>query len=610
VSAESLNPPVEPLVFLARHAPFDALSAVSLRALGGTLEIRYAEPGDVLLARGGSPSDALWVVRKGRVHLERDGLILDVLHPGECFGYPSLLGKRPPERDAVAVESTLLLRIPETAFRGLLKEPNVARFFLDGLAARLRLSSAETAPSPIRGLGRRPVATLPSDASVEAAARAMRDGGVGSLLVTREAMPLGGDVVLADVVGIVTDRDLRDRVLAAGRPASTPLGDVASRGLHTLDARATTTDALLALARHGVRHLPLVEGDRVVGLVSASDLMQRRSLDPLALRRDVERLPLADLLPGWTDRLRRAIGDLVQAKVDGERIGQIVATLGDALARRLLSDARQDPSMEGLEIGWLVHGSEGREEQLLPTDQDNALVYQALGLLPEAAAERAQEVARRVVDGLLKAGYPECPGGYMATRWCDSLDGWVERFRGWAALPRDSDRLDFSTFLDLRQAAGDLDVASLRVVRAELGANRHLLRGLAGDAAKWTLPLGLFGELREGDEGFDLKRGSLLVVAVARLAALEAGSSAGRTLDRLREAAPVLGDDAATLAEAFRYLTSLRLELAFDPARRGVGSSGHRIHLAHLNVLERRFLKDIFTLLRGVQKGLDSRYAL
>ena len=610
MSAESVSPPVEPLAFLARHAPFDALSATSLKALGGGLEVRYAEAGDVLLAKGGSPSDALWVVRKGRVHLEREGLILEVLHAGECFGYPSLLGNRPPERDAIAVEPSLLLRLPERSFRALLQEPTVARFFLEGLAARLRLSAAETAASPVRGLGRGPASTLPASASVAAAARAMRDAGVGSLLVTREALPPGAEVPLAGLVGIVTDRDLRDRVLAAGRPGSTPLGEVTSSGLHTLDARATTTDALLALARHGVRHLPLVEGDRVVGFVSASDLVQHRSLDPLALRRDVERLPLAQLLPGWTDRLRRAIGDLVAAAVDGERIGHLVATLGDALARRLLSEARQDPGMEGVEIAWLVHGSEGREEQLLPTDQDNALAYRALDLPAEAAAERAQEIARRVVDGLLRAGYPECPGGYMATRWCDSLDGWESRFRGWAALPRDRDRLDFSTFLDLRPAAGDLDIGPLRTVRAELGASRHLLRGLAGDAAKWTLPLGLFGELREGDEGFDLKRGSLLVVAVARLAALEAGSSAGRTLDRLREAASVLGDDAATLAEAFRYLTSLRLELAFDPARRGGSSSGHRIQLANLNVLERRFLKDIFSLLRGLQKGLESRYAL
>ena len=198
----------------------------------------------------------------------------------------------------------------------------------------------------------------------------------------------------------------------------------------------------------------------------------------------------------------------------------------------------------------------------------------------------------------------------MATRWHDPLAAWVRRHERWIAEPREEDGVDIHTFLDLRPVAGRLDLAALDELRLAAGKDRHFLRALAREVAGWSLPFGLFGALREGEEGFDLKRGSLLIVAIARLSALEAGSLARGTLDRLAAAEPVLGADAATLAEGFRYLAALRLELALDPARRADAESGHRIHLAALNALERRFLKDIFTLLRDVRNGLVARFAL
>ena len=417
-------------------------------------------------------------------------------------------------------------------------------------------------------------------------------------------MPRRG-LPLPFVLGIVTDRDLRDRIVAAGRPASTPVGEIASSPLITLDAGASSADALLALARHGVRHLPLVADDRVVGLLSASDLLQQRSLDPLALRRELGLRPVAELVPGFTEKLRRVVADLAASGVDALAIGPIVSALADQLSRRLFEEAC---AAEGLAPGdgaWLVHGSEGRQEQMLPTDQDNALVFR-----DGEPAERWERVAQRVVDGLLAAGYPPCPGGYMATRWRDPLASWIRRFEGWIAEPRAEDSVDFHTFLDLRATAGGLELAALDAAALAAGRDRHFLRALAREIADWTLPFGLFGALKEGEDGFDLKRGSLLIVAIARLGALEAGSPTRRTLERLAVAEPVLGEDAATLAEGFRYLASLRLELALDPGRRAEVASGHRIHLASLNALERRFLKDIFALLKDVRDGLVARFAL
>ena len=614
--------PIAPRAFLARHAPFDTFSAQALDRVERALEMRFAARGETIFARQSAPSDALWIVRKGRVRLERDGELLELVEPGECFGFPSLIANRHPERDAVAAEDTLLFRIPKGEFERLLDEPGAARFFLEGLAARLRLQTSATEGGPraalamAKDLGRRPLATIAPDATVEAAARRMRDLGVGSLLVTREAHPAAdalNELPLGAVAGIVTDRDLRDRVMAAGLSPATPVGEIASSPLLTIGAGVSNIDAMLALAHHGVRHLPLVANDRIVGFISASDLVIHQSLHPLALRRELERRPLADILPGFTDRLRRVVAELAGSGVDALRIGPIVSTLADRLARRLFEEACAAHGLGIDGMAWMVHGSEGRQEQILPTDQDNAIAWELTGGGADpggAYAKRVEEAARQVVDGLLAAGYPACPGGYMATNWHDPLSGWIRRFERWIAEPREEDGIDIHTFLDLRAVAGGLDLAPIDELRRAAGQDRHFLRALAREVRGWALPFGLFGTLREGEEGFDLKRGSLLIVAIARLSALEAGSLARGTIDRLQAAEPVLGADAATLAEGFRYLAALRLELALDPARRADSSSGHRIHLAALNALERRFLKEIFTLLRNVRDGLVARFAL
>ena len=340
--------PVSPRAFLSRHAPFDTFNAQALDRVERVLEMRFAARGETIFARDSAPIDALWIVRKGRVRLERDGELLEVVEPGECFGFPSLIAGRPPERDAVAAEDCLLLRVPKAEFQRVLDEPGAARFFLEGLAARLRVQSASTESgsrstlAKARDLGRRPLATIPPGASVEEAARRMRDLGVGSLLVTREAHPPAdgvSEIPLAAVLGIVTDRDLRDRVMAAGLSTATAVGEIASSPLLTIGAGASNVDALLELARHGVRHLPLVAGDRIVGFVSASDLVLHQSLHPLALRRELERRPLAELLPGFTVRLRRVVAELAATGIDALRIGPIVSTLADRLARRLVEES-------------------------------------------------------------------------------------------------------------------------------------------------------------------------------------------------------------------------------------------------------------------------------
>jgi len=212
---------MDPIEFLSRHPPFDRLDRSGTRRLSDSIEIAYAPRDTRVLRRDGPLSKFLYVVRKGAVRLEREGQLVQTIEEGECFGFPSLIGRAPPTVDAVAAADTLLYQVPEAAFAALMEQPAFAEFFLVDLNERLRRTAA-LRQGPVGGeltvaVGRLPVTpplTVSPDTTIGEAARRMRDAGVSSLLVEGEPQ------------GILTDRDLRSRVLAEGRGPATRVADV------------------------------------------------------------------------------------------------------------------------------------------------------------------------------------------------------------------------------------------------------------------------------------------------------------------------------------------------------------------------------------------------
>ncbi|MCB1032213.1 MAG: cyclic nucleotide-binding domain-containing protein, partial [Acidobacteria bacterium] len=258
---------MDPIDFLRQHPPFDALSEDSLSKVARALEIAYVERGQRVLSHGGEPSSHLHVLRKGSVTLELDNQSLDELTPGEAFGYASLVSGKEPRFDVVAQQDCLLYRLPAKTFRSLLEtEPRFGEFFLTSLAERLRLAT-EREPLPLAGdlatpagkLISGPPVSVSAAATVGEAARVMRQNRVSSILLApaeEGALP----------VAILTDRDLRCRVLAEDRGPESSALEAASQPLQTLPATTPLFDALVFSLRHRVHHLPLTEGDRVVGV--------------------------------------------------------------------------------------------------------------------------------------------------------------------------------------------------------------------------------------------------------------------------------------------------------------------------------------------------------
>ncbi len=452
---------------------------------------------------------------------------------------------------------------------------------------------------PVANLVVRPPVFVQPDATVRQAAQAMRDLHISSVLVQ------------TDPPGILTDRDLRTRVVAAGLGPETPVHAVMTANIKTLAAAAPIHAALLAMLEANIHHLPIVQEGQIIGVITDTDLLRHQAKSPLYLLRYLERLELNDNGDGlnrYAVQVAGLVDSLFQGGLDVSQIGRITAVLNDALIKRLLQQAEASLGAPPTPYAWIVFGSEGRMEQALLTDQDNALVYAEE--TPESAAYFAA-LASRVVAGLQQAGFPPCPGGYMATRWRKSLADWVASFRQWVATPEPQALLEVSIFFDFRPVHGALTLEPLAEIPLQAGRGGLFLGHLARAALQFQPPLGLFGRIQEEEDGVDLKKGGIApAVALARLFALEVQSHASQTLERLAAAGQggtLQMEGAENLADAFRYLLHLRLLYQLQAWRSGRKLT-NKVRLADLTPLERRRLKEAFKAIRNTQDMTALRF--
>jgi CBS domain-containing protein len=451
--------------------------------------------------------------------------------------------------------------------------------------------------TPVGTLLTRPLLEVSAEASVSQAARAMGDAEAGAALVA------------ADPPGLVTDRDLRSRVLAADLGPDTPVRDVMSRPIESSPTETPVFDALRRMLELNVHHLLLTQDGRAVGIVSDTELIRHQAGSPLLLLDQIERLErTVDAPPEYSRDVAGVARSLFEGGLGVLQVAQVLTTLGDALTRRLVTLAELELGEPPCPYSWIALGSEGRMEQVLLTDQDNALVY----LREERdAGVYFEALARRVVDGLVRAGYPPCPGGFMATNWCRPLADWVSLFRRWIEVPEPGPLLKAQVFLDFRPVAGDLSLDPLDRILLSGGRDGLFLHHMARAALGFRPPLGAFGRVKTGDGSLDLKlAGIAATVMLARLHALAAGAGPRPTLQRLQAAADagtLSRSGAEILGETFRFLTRLRLRQQLQALHDGE-APGDRVLLQALSPLERRRLKEALQAVRKLQDATARRF--
>jgi CBS domain-containing protein len=596
---------VDPVTFLRETAPFHALPDALFDEAAAGLEVAYHPAGTRLCRAGGEPLQHLYVIRKGVVRLERAGQTIQLVEEGECFGYSSLLSDTA-TLDALVEEELVAYLIPGDVFRKLLGDARFASHFAAEMGERLRASFDDAPVAVFRSdlsrqvqqLVRRPAVWVDAGVTVGDAAKVMAEQRVSSVLVR------------TDPPTIVTDRDFRNAVLAEELGPETPIARVPPGPVTTVAGTTPIHEAWLTLIDRGVGHLGLVRDGAIFGVLAKSDLLKSAAQGPVAVLRAVERFPGRDHLDGYARRVVEMASALVAARLDATVVAGFVARLNDVLLRRIARWAERDLGDAPVPWVWLALGSEGRMEQTLLTDQDNALVF-----ADEGAPHRAwfQAFSERINDDLEAAGFPRCKGGYMARNWNGTLSEWRQRFSGWIDSPQPRALLEAAIFFDYRRVDGALDLASLDDLVADSVDRPVFLRFLARQAMDFRPPPTLLLRLRGDAPAIDLKlQGIAPIVQVARCYGLEARAKGRGTLERLEAAAQAGVADPAVVeaaADAFRFLLGLRLRLQLRAISEG-GAVEERTTSSNLAAVERGHLKEALRAIRTLQERAAFHYRL
>jgi CBS domain-containing protein len=576
---------------LRAHAPFDELEPEALDYLAQRLRLAYHARGELIVGPDSGEVDRLRIIKQGAVR--GSGGPADVLlGPGEAFPLGALVGRRATAYQYRADADTFCWELEAARFRELLdKSARFRAFATQHLAALVERSQrtlrAEAAASALDSAGmlaplksvlqRSPVACA-EDSTLGEAIRRMHAERVGSIVV------LDGRGLPS---GIFTTVDLLESMAAGAALEARVAAHMTPRPV-SLEEEATLADAALAMARHGFRHIVVTRDGKLAGVVSERDLF---ALQRLGLRRTAERIRAAARLEQLVEAardIRQLTRHLLAQGVAAGPLTAMVSALNDALTRRVIELAAARRPLAGAWC-WLALGSEGRMEQTLVTDQDNALIVEGE---PQSFLAFADQVNR----DLDACGYPLCQGDIMARnpRWCLAPAQWRAAFDDWIRNTDPEALLHAGVFFDFRARAGEARLAgTLRdAVLAQTKANRAFCRAMAQAALQARPPLGLLSDF-SGDE-LDLKlAGVRPFVDAARVLALSAGHAGTNTAARLQAAGE------ATAVDAFHYIQTLRLR-----------RETNRVRVAELNDIDRRVLKGAFRQASLLQQRLALDFGL
>jgi CBS domain-containing protein len=599
--------------FLRAHPPFSELAEDDVLRVAPAAELEELPRGVTIFSQGEGPIEYLRVVRSGAVEIVCDGKLLDLLGEGELFGQASMLSGFPTGFSARAAEDTVCYRLPADVAEELLAAPEGLRFVARSLLeppTELHL----VARDPARNLADQPVGTLlrrepvvcAPDTPIRDAAERMT-----ACQATSVVVDLGDGTY-----GILTDRDLRSRVMAGGLPADAPVSAAMSAPAYTCTPERPAGEILLEMLDRGFRHFPVLSPTgAVLGVIEDMDLVALRTRSSFYLR---QRISVARSLPelvAVATELRPTVNSLVEARVSAANVMAVYSVSVDGLTRRMLELELERAGDPGVEFAWLALGSQARREALPSSDVDSAIVW--FGGADERAREPLVALGRSVLDGLRQCGLRPDEHGAAASDppFVRSLESWQRLARSWIADPTQEQALILSSVLvDSRPVWGVHTGTPVSDTFRLAPSSPTLLRMLAHFALAHRTPTGFLRGLVVEHNGehrgrLDLKHGGVIPIAdLARWGAMAAGVTVTSTVERLRaagEAEKLSAADAHTLEDAFQMINNLRAENQAEQLRSGQEPDDY-VNPADLSPLMRTQLKDAFRAVTSIQKRLTS----
>jgi CBS domain-containing protein len=632
--------------FLRTVPPFHLLSAAELEKLAQTLVIEYFPKGETILSPDGPPTLFLYLIRSGGVKIlwpEKKGKgtekVFDFRDEGDFFGLISLLSGEPSPLIVVAEEDTLCYLIKKEIFRKLLDDhPKIFLYFTSGPSKGFKQFDTQAAPGVaaprtelnveqvlftgrVSDVMHPNVFTCPPEERVVGVARRMTERGVGSVVVVDE---------IGVPMGIVTDKDLRSKVLASGKMANVPVIDVMSRPVQSVPPDAFCFEAILSMIINRIKYLPVMDGMNMVGIVSEHDLMVSQGNNPVAVIKGFQQAKSIEQIIAIRKNIDLAMRVILEHGGMARDLCELITTLNDHLTQKIIILAEEEMvhEREGrppVPYAWIALGSEGRREQTLRTDQDNAIVF--ADVPPDREGEVQKyflKLAEKVVAALERCGFPRCKGGIMASnpKWCQPDRIWKDYFSHWI-LGIDLSReeiLQTFIFFDFRPIYGEQRFLSGLIDRIaeNLDQRTRFLREMAETAILHETPLGFFKRLvveKSGDHKNQLNlklNGLTPLIDAIRTLALDQKIFETNTLDRISalvEKDILPASEADDLRDAFNVIMLVRVRRHVSILQAG-GEPDNYVNPDELSIIQRTMLKEAFKTIDKLQRLLELRYGI
>jgi CBS domain-containing protein len=625
------------LTFFAAHAPFDRMEPAHLLWMVERMRLGYYAEGEIIVSPEQGAAANFLVIKQGMVHGEQnvahasDADTWLELAEGECFPLGALLANRPVASIYRAGTDTFCFELSAADFRELIglsaafrdfctrRIANLLEHSKQIIQAQYSHSSAEqqSLASPLSAIIRRAPVTCSPETSVRQTLDVMRDMRIGSMIAVDQA---------GQPLGIMTLHDVRDRVAIPQIDLDQPVINVMSTNLSSLPPQALAYEAALMMAKHGFRHVPVVEHGKLVGLVSEKDLFALQRVGLRQIGSSIRHAESVEMLQQAAADIRRMAHSMMAQGVAPEQLTQFISTLNDMLTERVVELECNATGILGTSLHdglcWMALGSEGRFEQTLNTDQDNAIIFAVPeGMTADQMREKLLPLARRINETLALCGFPLCKGEVMASnpKWCLSLEEWKRTFSGWISGGTPESLLNASIFFDFRTVYGaqhlaeDLHGWLARVA----GDNSRFLHMMAENALRNRPPLGVVRDFVVGKENkIDLKlNGITPFVDAARIFSLAAGVTQTNTIQRLRLSAAKMNlheSEIDAWVDALLFIQVLRLRHHDEAIAQGLCDDAldNKIDPEKLNELDRRILKEAFRQARKLQARLALEYHL
>lgn len=635
-NAHSVSPETV-LEFLQNTLPFNELEKDDLARLARQCIIDFFPKNTLIFKQDVTEVTHFHVIQKGGVKIylkdeEGEVTLKDFRGEGEYFGALPLIQNTTANLNVETVEDTFCFLFSKEAFMELLHSaPKVTNYFLRSMSEKLvrtaykelrqhRVSTRTEGSlylfsAQVGAIVKGEPQTIHADDTVQNAAIRMAQLHIGSLLVTDGS---------GNIIGIVTDKDMRTRVVAQGLDYATRIKWIMASPVQTIASHAVCFDALLQMMSNRIHHLAIEKQGKIVGVVTTHDIMVLQGTSPLYLFREILAQRRIEDLYQLSVKVPLVVRSLVEEGAKANNITRMITILNDQILDRILTLMIEKMGAPPSRFCWILMGSEGRREQTFRTDQDNALIYE----LPDdknkkqAAQEYFRIFAEEIIEHLVECGYPRCPGNIMASNsnLRQTLSGWINSFNNWMRTPDPKEVLNTTIFFDFRPGYGDEKLA--RDLRKHLceSAPRHeiFLTHLARFCLTVRPPLSFFKNFIVEKDGehknrLNLKETGLVpFVDFARLMSLKYGIAESNTLGRLQllnEQGHISTDLYSETVEAYEFLMQLRLINQLYMMEEGMSPSNY-INPGDLTDIEKKTLKESFEVIRKIQASVTQQFHL